>query len=454
MNRRTSIARFLPFAAGLALAAPAAADDAPARPMPEGTIATDAYRADYVRLGLRDAEGLLYAPTRRAAAARIALVYVHPNGNTFNEPMGPQMAERGHFALMVNYRGPDGERDDAFGPAISQAIRYARSLPGVWKVVLAGHSGGGHLTAWYTNAALNGPDACSGPDKIYPCDRKLASGLERPDGLVLLDPTLGTFHLANAIDPAAGGARRNPALDMFSAANGFEAAARKAGYSPAFVARFNAAQAARSTRLTATALARLQSIERGKGRYRDDEPMVIPGMGNQSAGARLYQPDTSLLAHTRGSHVTLMADGSHPSGQVRSVRPPLGAESAAAVGTLALMTRTTTVRRYLATAALRFGPDFAITADNITGVEWRSGIFSTPGNAEGITVPTLVLTMGCHYLVVPDEIIFEHLAARDKTFMAVEGATHLFQPCRSQYGNTMKRTFDAVGEWLGKEGRF
>ena len=49
---------------------------------------------------------------------------------------------------------------------------------------------------------------------------------------------------------------------------------------------------------------------------------------------------------------------------------------------------------------------------------------STPANAEGITVPSLVMTMGCHYLVVPGEIIYDHLAAKDKTYATVEGATH------------------------------
>lgn len=46
--------------------------------------------------------------------------------------------------------------------------------------------------------------------------------------------------------------------------------------------------------------------------------------------------------------------------------------------------------------------------------------------------------MGCHYLIVPGEIIFDHLASKDKTYASVEGA----------------RTFDFVNEWLKKEGRF
>lgn len=440
-------------AVALSLAGPLAAQPAP-RPAPPGLIQSDAYRTAYVRLGLRNAEGLLYEPALPDRRAHIALLYIHPNGNTFTEPAAAQLASRGFPILMVNYHGSGTDGDQAFAPAISQGLRYLRSRPGVEKVVIVGHSGGGHLTVFYVNTALNGPAGCSGPEKIVGCDAKLTDGLEKPDGLVLLDPTLGTFHQANSLDPATGARGRIASLDMFAPANGFDKAARRARYAPAFVARFNAAQAARSMQLTATAQTRLKLIEAGKGRFRDDEPMVVPGMGNLSSGARLHQPDPSLLAHTRGSYVTLKADGSTAIGPIHSVRPPMGSETADGLGTLEQMTRNTSVRGYLASSAIRFRPDFAITIDNIRGVDWRSGLESTPGNAEGVTVPTLMLTMSCHYLVVPDEIIFEHLGSRDKTLMAVEGATHLFTPCRPDYGDTMARTFDAVAAWLGKEGRF
>jgi hypothetical protein len=112
------------------------------------------------------------------------------------------------------------------------------------------------------------------------------------------------------------------------------------------------------------------------------------------------------------------------------------------------------VRDFLSDSAVRTGPNFAITADDMIDVDWRSAMTSTPANAEGITVPSLVLTMGCHYLVVPGEIIYDHLAAKDKTYATVEGAVHVFTPCGAQYGDTVKRTFDFVDGWLSKPGRF
>ena len=56
--------------------------------------------------------------------------------------------------------------------------------------------------------------------------------------------------------------------------------------------------------------------------------------------------------------------------------------------------------------------------------------------------------------MVPDEIIFDHLAAKDKQLVMVEGATHGFTPCRPEYGDTMARTFDYVDAWLKQAGRF
>ena len=435
----------------LALASAAPAQEQ--RPAPPGPFISADYATSYVRLGQREGEALLFTPAAKQSISRIALVYAHPNGNTFGEPLGPQMAARGHLTLMVNHRG-DGDSDDGYAPAISQAIRYMRSLPGVEKVVLVGHSGGGHLVALYQNVAENGPAACSGPEKLYPCRRELVSGLEKPDGLVMLDPTLGAFHQASSADPLGGLARRDPALDMFAAANGYDLSARSANYSPAFTIRFHHAQARRNAAIVAAAQARLALLNAGKGQFRDDEPFVVKGMGVAASGARLYQPDTTLLSHTHASYRLYKADGSDSVEQIRSVRPVTGQQVLEALGTLEQMTQSTSVRRFLGNSAIRMSANFAIDADSISGVDWHSAMSSTPANAEGIKVPTMVLTMSCHYLVVPGEIIFQHLAARDKSYGAIEGATHLFAPCKPQYGNTVKRTFDAVGEWLHKEGRF
>ena len=416
-----------------------------------GAVSDDRFHTTYVRLGSRSAEGLLYDPSI-GAVSDTALVYLHPNGNTFDEPLGPQMASRGYRTLMINHHGTE-EADDIFAPSISQGIRFLKSLEGVDRVVLVAHSGGGHVAAFYQNVAENGPSACSGPEKIYPCRIGLVIDLEKADGLVLLDPTLGAFHQMSSIDPAWTEAGRDPALDMFAPGNGYDPSTGTATYSPEMIQRFHAAQANRNAVIVDGALSRLAAIERGEGAYSDDEPLVIKGMAVSSGGARLYQPDTALVSRTRAPHLLLKADGADVDEIISSVRPATGQRPSDRLPALAT-SQNTTVRRFLAASAVRTGADFAITENNIVGVDWPSAMSSSPSNAAGVTVPSLVLTMSCHYLAVPGEIIFDSLSASDKTYAAVEGATHLFAPCRPEYGDTMKRTFDFLDGWLSMRGRF
>ena len=231
----------------------------------------------------------------------------------------------------------------------------------------------------------------------------------------MLDATLGAFHQMSAVDPAVDGGKRDSSLNMFTAANGYDMTAKSAKYSDEFAQRLYAAQSARNKSIVDNALARLNAIKQGKGQFSDDEPLVIRGMGENAAGARLYQPDTSFAAHTKKPHRLLKADGTQPEMMVSSVRPPLGQQAAGALNTLHVMSQDTTVRQFLTHSAVRTKPDFAITADDIVGVDCASATTSTPANAEGITVPALVLSMTCHHLVVPDEIVFDHLGSKDKT---------------------------------------
>jgi hypothetical protein len=412
-----------------------------------------------VRLGGRGetaTDGVLYEPSSASASSRIALLFAHPGESNFNHAAGREMARRGYRILMINHED-DLSPADAYAPSTSAALKYLRGLPGVDTIVVITHSGGGHHMAFYQNAAENGPKACAGSEKIYPCRPERVTGLEKPDGLILLDPTLGALHQMSSIDPAVDSAaprQRKPELDMFDRRNGYDPATRRATYTPEFARTFYAAQAARGTALIEQARTRLSAIEKGNGEYRDDEPFIVPGMGINATGARLYQPDVRIASSTRAPHVVLKADDTRPTEIARSVRPVSGARPDEALGTLSMMTQNSTVRRFLAVSAIRTGSDFAFTENNIVGVDWTSAMNSTPGNAEGITAPTLVMSMTCHYLMVPDEIIFDHLAAKDKELVLVEGATHGFTPCRPEYGDTMARTFDYVDAWLKQPGRF
>jgi hypothetical protein len=420
---------------------------------PTGPLQTERFKATYVKLGDNRADGLLYEPTKPGPNWRIAVVGTFPRP-TFNNPQANELASRGYRVLWVTPWTMDENPFDGV-PELSRGIAYMRTLPGVERVVVTGHSGGGRLVGFYTNVALNGPAACQRPELLYPCKTEEATGLSKPDGLILMDSSAGTINTVSSVDPAFDGDRRTRTeLDMYSAANGYDVNTGSATYSDDFRKRFYATQAARNNQIIDQAVAQLKLLEQGKGAYIGDAPMVIQGAVNNVNGTSLHRTDRSLWAHTKQPHTLLKADGSKPEVIVPIVAPPAGKETMHQVGSLYFGSLNYTVRHFLANDAIRTTKDFAITADDIVGVDWRSSLRSTPGNAEGITVPTLVMVMTCNLLVVPDEIIYNHLAAKDKTFAAVEGALHGFTPCKPEYGDTQKRAFDFVDSWLSKAGRF
>ena len=49
---------------------------------------------------------------------------------------------------------------------VKTTVDYVRSLPGITKVVLLGHSGGSPLMSYYEAVAEAGPNWCKGPDKL------------------------------------------------------------------------------------------------------------------------------------------------------------------------------------------------------------------------------------------------------------------------------------------------
>jgi hypothetical protein len=286
-----------------------------------------------------------------------------------------------------------------------------------------------------------------GGEVLYPCSSTQISGLAKPDGVVLLDADAGAVRHAISIDPAYEGNKCCKAdLDMYAAANGYDASTGAMTHSPAFARRFQAAQSARYNQIIDNALTRLNLLQQNKATFTYDEPLTIPG----AAEGNMYYIDVALLSHNKIPHTLLKADGSEAEVVVRSVRPAFPYRNGK-IGSLET-SLVTTVRSFLANEAIRTTKDFALTEDDILGVDWKSSSGSAPRNAAGTKVPTLELTANCSWLVVPSEIIYDHLAARDKSYVAVEGALHVFSACKPTYGDTKKRAFDFVDSWLAKSG--
>ena len=389
------------------------------------------------------------------ARNRVVFLTVHPErANMFNSWIARELARRGYRTMQMIYYGPEQTYDEFLAP-IAAAIRRLRSLPGAEKVVLIGGSTGGAEESFYEDVAENGAKVCRAPEVVYPCRGKNLDNLPKADAIIMLDINAGAPLRTIAVDPAVDSrqpGKRDAALDMFDPRNGFDPNTEAATYSPQFAHQYLAAQGARANKLIDEALARLARIEKGEGDYKDDEPFVVPGSSRMENGARLDLADRHFMARTHAPHPLLKTDGTVVTQIVPSVMPPLPG-NAAGIDTLERTTQTLTVRHFLSFYALRTTSEYAVTGNDVKGIVWHSTVNSAPGNVEGVRVPTLIMAGTCYGHMVMNEIVFDHSAALDKEYVAVEGGNHSLQPCKPEYGDTSKRAFDYLEGWLRKPGR-
>jgi pimeloyl-ACP methyl ester carboxylesterase len=429
----------------------------------------DEIKSSFVRIAPR-VPGILYSPAAAGPRSRVAVVVMHDNADFLDHPATTNLARRGYTVVAANARySPDpDDRNIDWDSALTDlglVVRYAHGLAGIQKVILLGHSSGAPLAAAYQNIAENGVKVCQGPEKIVPCPPSLA-GIERADGLILLDPIFGLgANVVASVDPSL----EDNSLDMYAPANGFSPAG--AHYSNDFRTRFLKAQAARNAALIDSALVRRKALAEGVSRFSDDEPFLVRGA---TRTPKLWRPDVALLSHTKGSYLLLRGAGGRDPRIIWSVRTPSGLTAAvpdrsdreSGTGAVARASSErpqplliggsldSTVKRFLTTFASRTTPDYNITEDTIEGIDWKSSYNSTPGNIDGVTVPLLVMGMTGHYWLVSAEIAYQHAASKDKSIAFVEGATHGFTPCQpcertpGEFGDTMNRTFDYVAEWI------
>jgi pimeloyl-ACP methyl ester carboxylesterase len=409
--------------------------------------------------------GLLYSPSTPRPESSVGLVLMHPNANYLNHVACTALAERGFRVLCINGQYFNTRREyliwEKVPLDIKPAVEYLRRLPGLQTVVLLGHSGGGQLMPFYQNVAENGPAACRGQGRFVECSDELA-GLPAADALVLLDAHHGySANTLTSMDPAvrdeANPNATDPSLDVFNPSNGYDPAG--SSYGPEFRQRYFQAQAERMLRLNERALARRNALSLGQGLFPDDEPFLLA-----RGQARMWQLDTSLIAHTRAAYPVLRADGSTVvevphSVRVAGVTPGSGGEPSLTARTNASFNEGAvnyTVQSWLSSNALRVDPQrYTVTEDSIEGIDWNSSNTSTPANIEGVHVPLLIMSMTGHYWMVPSEIFYEHATAtQDKQLVFVEGASHNLTTCKAceqypgQYGDTVQTTFDYVATWL------
>jgi pimeloyl-ACP methyl ester carboxylesterase len=392
---------------------------------------------------------VLYQPNDPGMArSRIGVVVMHATASFLAHPSCAQLAGRGYTVLAIDPPLANPNLWEDLPQYLAYGVRYLRESGLVDSIVLLGHSGGGPLALFYQSVAENGPKRGQGPEKIVPLPDSLAE-LPAVDAVVLLDSHLSpSFMTLTYLDPSIRDGRmeeRDPTLDLYAEENGYSP--NGACYGTAFRRAFFAAQAERQMQILQQALERMEAVPSGAGMYLDDEPWIINGLT-----PRIWFTDRSILGHTRYPHTILHGDGSRSEDVARSVRPIFGSESSRRTYDGACLQ--TSVKQYLSWHAVRVSRDYAITEDGVEGVEWSSSNTSAVWNAEGVTVPMLVMPMTAHYFLAPDELIYEHAASADKTIAYVEGALHDFAPSKTTepspgyFGDTTKTIFDYVDAWL------
>src|SRR5580700_12042157 len=128
----------------------------------------------FVTLG--PAEGALYKPDS-GPPAHVALVVIHRTADFMRHPACTELAQRGFMMLCVNTRFTNNEglvRFEDIALDVKAAVQFLRKQPGITKVLLFGHSGGGPTVSFYQAVAENGTAYCTDPDRIVKCTDELA----------------------------------------------------------------------------------------------------------------------------------------------------------------------------------------------------------------------------------------------------------------------------------------
>ena len=393
-------------------------------------------------------KGALYTPDS-GPAPHVAVLVIHRTSNFLTHPATTELSKRGFMVLAMNPRSDNNESAvdfEANALDIRSGIEFLHRQPGITKVLLLGHSGGGPATSFYEAVAENGPSYCKGGNKLVECGEDLA-GLPRADGLILVDAHPGVSvnglrSINGAVLDERDPRKIDPALDPFNPANGYDPKAPH--YTQDFEKRYFKAQADRMNRLIDLAKARQVAMKAGTDPYPDDDVFLIP----RGELARLMEIDPSIHHATVRPQKLIRNDGTIVTQIVDSVRP-VGRGSEKLNAAFATGTRLLTIKSFLSANAIR-------AKDSMDDIDWCSSNNSTPCALENVSVPLLVTAMGGHYFVRDNEIHYDVAASKDKDFVVIEGATHGLQECRAcektpgQYSNATKNFFDYVAAWIDK----
>ncbi|HEY6254992.1 MAG TPA: hypothetical protein VIY51_04280 [Xanthobacteraceae bacterium] len=404
-------------------------------------------------------KGALYRPDA-GEAPHVGILVMHRTSNYLAHRACTELSRRGFLMLCMNTRFENNEALVDFEKLpldVKAGVDFLRRQPGITKIVLFGHSGGGPLMALYQAVAEHGPAYCKGENKLVECGDDLA-GLTKADGIIFADAHPGnSINTLRGLNPAVADENNPPLaplvpeLDPFDPRNGFNPNG-PSHYSAEFQARYFKAQAERMNALIESARDKLDRIKRGTYAYPDDDILVIPRGGNPGAGpgaaAALFvaKPDIAAVNATVRAEKLLRNDGSIAQEMIQSVfvaNPKLARDNLR----FRSGTKVYTLRSFLSAQAIR-------ARNAMDDIDYCSSNNSTVCAVQSISVPVLFAAMGAHYFIRDNERHYDMAASPDKDFIVIEGAVHGFTPCTAcertpgEYSNSVKNLFDYAASWI------
>ena len=224
-----------------------------------------------------DIVGLDCHLVRPASGSRTVLVFMHPTGGGMYLPIVSGLAAAGHHVIWANsrYRGTDSALImEKVVADLGRVIVDAKERLGYERVVLAGWSGGGSLSMYYQSLAERGAgivdtpagDPCPvAPEHLPAADlvMMMAAHISRHGTL--------TEWIDASITDEEHPFDRDPGLNLYDPQN-----PEQPPYSPGFLERYRAAQAARNRRITAWVRSELDT-RRAAGRSHEERAFVVHG---------------------------------------------------------------------------------------------------------------------------------------------------------------------------------
>lgn len=404
-----------------------------------------------VTLGKRR-QGTLYEPTEKTPYDHIMVPYHYAPALYAQE-----LAKRGYKAMTLQVGGgpmASANHDDLY-MMYREAVEYCRNMEGIDTVLGLNWSGGNSVMTAYQAMAENGVS-------YFQKDSMLIKISDMPEmlpfeGIITIDSNYGNGMMTLlSLDPAVvdenDGTKLDPELDLFNPANGFVPGGSQ--YTDEFVKKFQNAQGERMNKIVKYCQDRIALIDQGKGRFTDDEPLVVPGANQVRFYNKLFPQDIRYLGCTTSEFPHMQPDGSIINEVVKTVREPMDGKS----GTHSYHqgARVTTVKNFLRECSA-WTNNFSYDSTHFYGVDWDCSYSNTLGNAAGISVPVLSCGFTASWEFVGIETLFERIKSIDKSALFVKGAGHLGTPERGTealYGDTLGRTFDYIANWIGNGERF